>query len=92
MNHTEEIGQVLFKSRGNTAIVLQSEKEVFNQMPVFVNAFVIGSGLFAFLRLGTTGTSPLSLDRSNECLAVIPYISEDITVLQIEQADQTFRW
>lgn len=90
MNHAEEIGQVLFKSSGNSAIVLQLEKEVFYQMPVFVDAFVICSGVFGIPTAWYNSNSPFISDRIDELFAVIPFISEHITVFQIKQGDQIF--
>ena len=44
MNHAEKVGQILLKTSSNTSIVLTLEKEVFNQMPVLIQALVIQSG------------------------------------------------
>ena len=90
MNHAEEIGQVFFKSSGNSAIVLQLEKEVFHQMPVFIDAFVICSGFLGIPTAWYNSNSPFISDRIDELFAVIPFISEHIAVFQIKQSDQFF--
>ena len=92
MNHAEKVGQVLFKTSSNTSVVLELEKEVFNQMPVFVQALVIRSGLFGILATGNDWETTLFSDRIDKFLAVISFICEHIAVLQIEQGDQISGW
>ena len=88
MNHAEEIGQILLISSGNTAVVLELEKEVFNQMPILIQALVIRSGLFSILTAGNDRKTALVSDRIDKFLAVVSLICEYITVLQIERGDQ----
>ena len=90
MNHAEEVNQVFLESSGNAAIVLQLEKEIFYQVPVFVQVLVIHSWLFSILSAGNNRNSAFIFDRINELFAVISLISEHITVFQIEQGDQIF--
>ena len=90
MNHAEKVGQVLLKTSSNTSIVLELEKEVFNQMPVFVQALVIRSGLFGILATGNDWETSLFSDRIDKFLAVISFICEHIAVLQIEHRDQIY--
>ena len=92
MNHAEKVGQVLLKTSSNTSIVLELEKEVFNQMPVFVQALVIRSGLFGILATGNDWETSLFSDRIDKFLAVISFICEHIAVLQVEQGDQISGW
>ena len=88
MNHAEEVGQILLKTSGNTSVVLELEKEVFNQMSILIQALVIRSGLFCIPAAGNDRNTALVCDRSNKILAVVSLICEHITVLQIESGDQ----
>ena len=88
MNHTEKVGQILLKTSSNTSIVLELEKEVFNQVPILIQALVIHSGLFGILTAGNDRKTALVSDRIDKFLAVVSLICEYITVLQIERGDQ----
>lgn len=92
MNYTEKVGQVLFETSGNTWVVLELEEEVFDQMPVFIQALVICSGVFSIPSTGNHRNATLRADRIDEFLAVISFICKHITVLQIESGDQITGW
>ena len=92
MNHAEEMGQILFKTCGNPAIILQFEEEVFHQMAVFIKTFIIHSSLFGVLAAWYNGSSAFLSDGINQCLAVISLICKHMTVFQIKQGDQIPCW
>ena len=88
MNHAEKVGQILLKTSGNTSVVLELEKEVFNQMPVLVQALVIYSGVSSIFTAGNDWYTSLIPNRINKIFTVIPLVCEHIAVLQIKHCDQ----
>lgn len=92
MNHAEKIDQVFLIAGCNPAIVLQLEKKVLDQMPIFVQVFVVRSGILGVLAAWHNRSTTLFFDCAHKFLAVITLIGEHVAVFQIEQRNQIFGW
>ena len=92
MNHAEKIDQVFLKAGSNPTIVLQLEKKVFYQMPIFVQMFVVRSGILGILAAWYYRNPALVFDGTHKFFAVIALIGEHIAVFQVEQRNQIFGW
>ena len=52
MNHSQKVGQILFKSGSNPAVVLQFEEEILDQIPILVQKRIIVSWISGIAATG----------------------------------------
>ena len=88
MNHTEKMCQVLLKPGGDPSVVFQFQEEVFHQVSILVQAFIIFSRLSGIPTTGYDRLSAFGPDGSHQILAVVSLVGKHITVFQIKTCYQ----